>query len=163
MTALLMLLSGLAMASDEPNADQGEKSWKELSEDLGSIEKSDPKKDRVKFAAIQSTGGHFMVTHVTDFPVDAEGNRFGKDSLIHYRSRPGFTVGNSKVSFATQWDIFTGHTFDRTWDVPGTADARRRHEVGLLRLESFKPRRASVKALLPGAEVEVGLVTSHWA
>jgi hypothetical protein len=118
--------------------------------------------DKVEFEAIETSAGHLMFTSVTDFPVDAEGNRYGEGPLYHLRSRPGFTVGNSQVSFGTQWDIFTGHFADGTWEVPGTADARDRHLSGVFHARNFKPRRLSVKANLPGAEIEAGLVTSHW-
>ena len=133
MTLLLWMASGLALAAD-----------------------------KVKVAAIPTGAGHTSAMHVTDFPVDAEGHRFGSEMLYYNRARPGLTVGDAKVSFATQWDLFTGYIFENTWDVPGEADARRRHQAGVFNAHNFKPRRLSVTANLPTAQIEAGLVTSHW-
>jgi hypothetical protein len=112
----------------------------------------------------QTEGDQIRVTGTTvsNFPLDKEGNWYGADPLYTHRARVGLKVGNEKIAIQTQWDLLTGLIGDNTWDVVGAVDARGRHQAGLFKQGSFKPRRASVLASLPAAQVEAGLVTSHW-
>jgi hypothetical protein len=149
MSTLLLFICGMAMAENtEPTA--------------AAPEAVEPTARPVKFALIETDASHLMVTHVTDIPLDLEGSRTGDDWLYHHRSRSGFTVSNDQVSFAAQADIFTGYFGGNTWDVPGTVDARGRHQTGLYSMGNFTPRQASVTANLPGAQIQAGLTTSHW-
>jgi len=133
MTTLILLLVGLAAANDP-----------------------------IEIKPTASSEHRLTATWLTDFPIDAEGNDYGSESLYTHRWRAGAVVGNPKVQLIHEWDLFTGQFLGQTWAVPGEADARRRHLTGLTAPGAFKPRKASVLANVPGAQIEAGLVTSHW-
>ncbi len=112
---------------------------------------------------VTSTGDtRWSGRQVTDFPVDPDGNTLGQDWALDQRLRTGLALHNDKVRLATEWDLFTGQLAGDPWDIPIIEDARRRDRMGVLHRQSFSARRASIQANLPGAQLEAGLVTSHW-
>lgn len=112
---------------------------------------------------VDSTGDvQWSRRSVTDFPVDPDGNTLGQDPVYTQRIRTGLAVQNEKVLIATEWDLFTGQIGGDTWDIPIVEDDRERHRMGVFNRSAFKPRRGSIVANLPVAQIEAGLVTSHW-
>ncbi len=112
---------------------------------------------------VESTGDvRWTRRSVTDFPVDPDGNTLGQDAVYTQRLRTGVAVKNDSVRIATEWDLFSGQLAGDTWDVPIIEDQRRRDLMGVWNRQAFKPRKGHIVATLPVAQIEAGLVTSHW-
>lgn len=126
-----------------------------------------------------SLDGHLRVvgTVADDWAVDAEGGSVGWGPVLDTRLRAGLDlVGDDQVEhlffddlldaltdelrLGLELDVASGQLLGEPWDLPG--DERRRDRLDALSPAGVVPRRVLAGALLPFADVEVGLTTSSW-
>jgi len=98
----------------------------------------------------------------TDFEVDADGTTIGQGAHLDQRLRVGASHKGFITHFETEWDLFTGQLAGDTWDIARSGDERRRDVHGALTLGGLQPRKLSVGGYVGNADVEIGLMTSHW-
>jgi hypothetical protein len=92
------------------------------------------------------------------FNVDADGTQGGQGTHVGGRQIVGLALKGKSIAIHTAVG-FTEYQIDgNPWAIPGDIDERNRHAS----LWAVQARRLSVQSNLAGAQVEAGLVTSHW-
>ncbi len=128
------------------------------------VQRLELKKDEPGAVGIELSGEYrIQGSFLTDFAVDAEGTNIGQAAVLDQRIRFRFDLQVRPVRFSTEWDLMTGQLVGDLWDIPGTIDARHRHEHAAISPRGFLPRRAAV-TVTPNESIliEAGLVSSNW-
>jgi len=96
---------------------------------------------------------------ISPFSVNAEGLEGGQDSHVLGRQIVGLAIEGGPVEARTAVSITEYQLLGSGWDIEGSIDERLRTESALTRV-TF--RELSVSSTLPVAQIQTGLMTSHW-
>ena len=97
----------------------------------------------------------------SSWALDTDGRTSEWGPVVDTRVRVGLAVRDGVVRGDAQLDALSGQLFGTTWSL-SHLDERRRHVLDAYSGDGVVLRRLVAGARLPIADVEVGLVTSHW-
>jgi len=93
------------------------------------------------------------------FAVDATGTQGGQDAHVDGRQLVGLSLEGDSIGVRTGIGISQHQVLGSGWAIPGDIDERGRVESIAAKVQL---RQLSLSSNLPGAQVEAGLLTSHW-
>jgi hypothetical protein len=117
----------------------------------------------VALGAEVDTSGELRVieTMPSTWALDADGRTHGWGPVVDTRVRAGLAVVDGVARGDVQIDALSGQLFGSTWTL-SPLDERRRHLLDATSGDGVLLRRLVAGVRLPVADVEVGVVTSHW-